>query len=116
VASGPLTVAEYVAAIAPEHRALFGRINDLIVDAFPSVEVVLSYQIPTYKVGARRLHVGLLNHGLSMYGWDASQDGGFTSRHPGLRSSKGTLRLRPSDAAAISDDEFRALIGSALGG
>lgn len=112
---GPTTVAAYVAAIAPEHRALFDRVNDLIVEAFPTVDVVLAYQMPTYKVGARRLHVGLWKHGLSIYGWDASRDGGFTERHPGLQTSKGTLRLRPSDAAAISDEEFRALIRSALG-
>jgi hypothetical protein len=36
------------------------------------------------------------------------------ARHPKLSSGKGTLRIRPRDAEAISDDEFRALLGGAL--
>ena len=42
------------------------------------------------------------------------RDGGFTARHPGLTTSTGTIRLRPGDAAGISDEEFRALVRSAL--
>ena len=31
-----------------------------------------------------------------------------------LSSGKGTLRIRPKDADAIGDGEFRALVGGAL--
>ena len=76
--------------------------------------MVLSYQIPTYKVRARRLHVGAWNHGVSLYGWQQGGDAGFTSRHPELKTSKGTIRLRPEDAAGIVGDEFRDLARAAL--
>jgi uncharacterized protein YdhG (YjbR/CyaY superfamily) len=107
-------VQEYIDAIIPEHRPLFDRLHRLILEAQPGATVVLSYQIPTYKVGARRLHVGAWKHGVSLYGWQQGGDAGFTSRHPDLRTSKGTIRLRPQDAAGIADDEFRDLARAAL--
>ncbi len=40
----------------------------------------------------------------------AGQDAGFTKRHPALRTSKGTIQLRPEDAAGIPDDEISGLV------
>jgi uncharacterized protein YdhG (YjbR/CyaY superfamily) len=109
-------VRDYIEAIAPEHRPLFDRLHRLILEAHPDAAVVLSYQIPTYKVGRRRLFVGAWRHGLSLYGWQQGRDAGFSDRHPELRTSKGTIQLRPGDAAAIGDDEFRNLARAALDG
>ena len=108
-------VRDYINAITPEHRPLFDRLHRLILEAQPAATVVLSYKIPTYKVGARRLYVGAWQHGVSIYGWGQDRDGGFSARHPELRSGKATMRLRPEDAARITDDEFRDLARAALG-
>jgi hypothetical protein len=109
-------VRDYIDAIAPEHRPLFDRLHRLILEVHPDAAVVLSYQIPTYKVGRRRLFLGVWRHGVSVYGWQEGRDGGFTARHPELRTSTGTIRLRPDDAAAIGDDELRDLVRAALAG
>jgi uncharacterized protein YdhG (YjbR/CyaY superfamily) len=107
-------VRNYIDAIAPEHRSLFDRLQRLILEAHPDAEVVLSYQIPTYKVGRRRLFVGVWRHGVSIYGWEPGRDAGFAARHPELKNGKGTIQLRPHDAADIPDGEFRDLAGAAL--
>jgi len=109
------TVRAYVDAIGAQQRPLFDRIHRLILDAYPTAEVVLSYKMPTYKVGGRSLHVAAWKHGVSLYGWDEERDGGFVERHPELSSGKGTLRLRPAQAEVISDRELRAVIIGALG-
>lgn len=108
-------VQAYIEAIPPEHRALFDRIHGLVVGVHPEADLVLSYKMPTYKVGRNRLHVAAWRHGISLYGWKGDRDGGFTARHPELIHAKSTIQLRPSDAETISDDEFRALVQSALG-
>jgi len=108
-------VQDYVDGIDPPNRELFGRIHRLILDAYPEVTVVLSYKMPTYKAGRRRLHVGAWKHGVSLYGWAQGREAGFTTRHPGLKTSKGTIQLRPGDAAGISDDDLLELIRAALG-
>jgi len=107
-------VRAYTEAIAAEHRPLFDRVYRLVLEAHPEAVVVISYDIPTFKVGRRRFFVGVWRHGISLYGWQVGRDAGFVSRHPELLSGRATLRLRPQDAADISDDEFRELARAAL--
>ena len=107
-------IRSYIDGVDPAHRPLFDRIHRLILTAHPEAAVVLSYQIPTYKVGRRRLYVGAWQHGISIYGWQQGRDGGFTDHHPELRTSKGTIKLRPQDAAVIADDELLGLVSAAL--
>jgi len=107
---------DYIDAINPEHRPLFDRLHRLVLGAHPDAAVVLSYKIPTYKVGSRRLFLGVWRHGISIYGWDQGRDAGLVARHPKLKTSKGTLQLRPSDAADITDDELGGLVRAALDG
>jgi uncharacterized protein YdhG (YjbR/CyaY superfamily) len=107
-------VRSYIDAIPAGHRPLFDRLHRLILAAYPDAAVVLSYKMPTYRVGRRSLHVGVWKHGVSIYGWQQGRDAGFTARHPELQSSTGTIRLRPEDAAGIPDEELRDLVRSAL--
>jgi len=104
----------YIDALAPRQRPLFDRLHGIVMAAHPEAEVALSYGMPAYRVGARRLNIGVWKHGVSVYGWRADNDGGFVARHPGLSSGKGTIRIGPADAAGITDDELRALLGGAL--
>jgi hypothetical protein len=106
----------YIDGIPAGHRPLFDRLHQLILRAHPGVAVDLSYGMPTYRVGGRRLYLGAWKHGVSVYGWQHDQDGGFVARHPAVKTSTGTIRLRPEDAAGISDEEFLGLIRAALDG
>ena len=107
-------VATYIDAIPAEHRALFDRLHRLILAVRPDVEIVISYAIPTYRAGRRRLYLAAWKHGVSLYGWHADRDGGFAARHPELISGKATLQIRPGAAAAIPDEEFVSLVEAAL--
>ena len=109
-------VQRYVAGIADAHRELFGRVNGLILWAYPEAVVKLSYRIPSYWVGKQRLYVGVWKHGLSVYGWPRGSEADFIARHPELKTSKGTIQIRPPDAAGLSDDELLELVHAALGG
>ncbi len=107
-------VRDYIAAIPAAHRPLFDRLHRLILAAHPDVAVVLSYKMPTYKLGSRRMYVGAWKHGVSIYGWDHGRDAGFVARHPELKTSTGTIRLRPEDGAGLPDEELRDLVRAAL--
>jgi uncharacterized protein YdhG (YjbR/CyaY superfamily) len=107
-------VQHYIDAIGPEHRALFDRLHRLVLAVHPEAVVVLSYAIPTYKVGKHRLYIGVWKHGVSVYGWQQGREAAFIGRHPGLKTSKGTIQLRPDDAAEIPDDELCDLVRAAL--
>jgi uncharacterized protein YdhG (YjbR/CyaY superfamily) len=104
----------YLDAITPEFRPLFDRVHRLIAMAQPTAVVVLSYRMPTYRVGTRRLFVGVWTHGISIYGWPQGSESGFTARHPAAKTSKGTIRLRLEDAGDVTDDELLELVRAAL--
>jgi uncharacterized protein YdhG (YjbR/CyaY superfamily) len=107
-------VREYIDAIPSEHRALFDRLHRLILEAHPEATVALSYGIPAYRAGRRRVFVGAWKHGLSVYGWHADHDAGFSARHPEFLASKATIRLRPQDATGLGDDELRDFLRATL--
>jgi Domain of unknown function (DU1801) len=95
-------------------RPLFDRLHQLIMATCPDAEAVLSYGMPTYRIGRRRLNIGAWKHGLSVY-VSPDRDGGFSARHPELAAGKGTIKLRPGDAARIPDAELQDLMRAALG-
>src|SRR5271165_2666759 len=99
-------VRTYIDAIPPDTRPLFDRLHRLILATRPDAEVVLSYKMPTYRVGSRSLHVGAWQHGVSIYGWRRGRDPAFTHDHPELLTGRSTIRLRSEDAAGIPDEEF----------
>ncbi|MFG2791750.1 iron chaperone [Streptomyces sp. NPDC048419] len=107
-------VRTYVDGIAPEQRPLFDRVHRLILATYPEAGLVLSYGMPTYRVGERKLHVGVWAHGVSFYGWDKDRAAGFIARHPDLVSGKGTIRLRSREAADVSDEELSDLLHASL--
>jgi uncharacterized protein YdhG (YjbR/CyaY superfamily) len=107
-------VRSYIAAIEPEYRPLFDRLHDLIMRLHPEASLVLSYRMPTYRVGRRSLHVGVWKHGVSIYGWQRGREIPFSSRHPGTKTGQGTIRLTSEDAATISDEDLCGLVRAAL--
>ncbi|MBO0775144.1 MAG: DUF1801 domain-containing protein [Actinobacteria bacterium] len=101
--------------IDSEHRPVFDRLHQLIVATCPDADVGLAYGMPAYRVGRRRLSIGVWKHGLSLY-VSPRRDGGFSARHPELAAGKGTIKLTPADAARLPDAELRDLIRAALRG
>jgi hypothetical protein len=106
-------VRRYLDEMDSEFRPVFDRLHRLIVATCPDAELVLSYGMPTFRIGRRRLNVGVWLHGLSLY-VSPNRDGGFSARHPALAGGKSTIKLRPADAAGIPDAEFQDLFRAAL--
>ena len=86
----------------------------LVLEVHPDAQVVLSYAMPTFVVGAQQLHVGVWGHGLSFYGWQQGRDGGLAERYPHLDNGRGTLELPTKQAVDITDDELRAFLRAVL--
>jgi hypothetical protein len=106
-------VRRYLDEMDSEYRPVFDRLHRLMAATCPDAELVLSYGMPTFRIGRRRLNVGAWQHGLSLY-VSPNRDGGFSARHPELASGRGTLKLRPADAAGVPDAEFQDLFRAAL--
>ena len=112
--SEPRDVQAYIDAIDPAQRVLFERLHRIVLATRPDTQVALSYGMPAYRVGARRLNLGAWKHGVSVYGWRRDNDEGFVARHPTLASGKATIRISVADAEDLSDEELAGLLGGAL--
>jgi hypothetical protein len=77
----------YTEAIPSRASPPLDRLHRLILAAYPDAAVVLSYGMPTYKVGTRGLYVGTWKHGVSIYGWEQERAADFIARHPALKTS-----------------------------
>lgn len=111
----PPDVQSYIDGIAPEHRAMWDRIEGLVRELHPDVELRITYDMPTFIVGQRRLPVGVWKHGLSLYGLSESNDAGFIARHPELSSGRGTVKLPTTRAGDFSGEELTATLAAVLG-
>jgi uncharacterized protein YdhG (YjbR/CyaY superfamily) len=107
-------VRAYIAGMAQGTRSVFDRLEGIIREERADAARDMSYGMLRYRVGDRRLFVGAWKHGLSVYGWPQGREVDFVTRHPSLKTSKGTIRL-PADAATdITDDDLRVLVRAAL--
>jgi uncharacterized protein YdhG (YjbR/CyaY superfamily) len=102
-------VQQYIDAIPDAHRPLFDRLHWLILELYPDAEVTISYQIPSYKVGGRRVYLGLWKNGVSLHAVDV---GTFKQRHPSIKTGKGSLNFKLSDE--LPEADIREVIKRAI--
>lgn len=107
-------VQAYLDGIAPEHRPMCDRVERLVRELFPDVELRITYAMPTFVVGEHRLPVGVWKHGLSLYGLHEGNDAGLIGRRPELSSGRGTVKLPTAQAASFTDPELKATLEAAL--
>ena len=93
-------VQAYFDAIPETHRPLFDRLHSLILELYPDARVVISYGIPTYRVGRRRVYLGLWKEGVSLHAVSVEA---FRQRHPSIKTGKGSLNFRLTDELPEAD-------------
>ena len=91
---------EYIDAIPERQRPLFDRLQALILDLYPDAETYISYGIPTYKVGKRRVYLGLWKEGVSLHAIDPAP---FKQSHPRIKTGRGSLNFKVTDEVPESD-------------
>src|SRR5579862_7473860 len=93
-------VQSYIDAIPESKRPLFDRLQSLILDLYPDAEILFSYKIPTYKVGRRRVYLGLWKDGVSLHAIDPEP---FKQRHRSIKTGRGSLNFKLTDDVPEAD-------------
>jgi uncharacterized protein YdhG (YjbR/CyaY superfamily) len=96
-------VERYLDAIPAEQKPLFDRLQSLILGLYPEAEIVISYQIPTYKARGGRVSLGLWKNGVSLYTTDPQYIERFRSEHPTIKAGKASLNFKLSDELPEKD-------------
>jgi uncharacterized protein YdhG (YjbR/CyaY superfamily) len=64
----PTSAEEYIAAQAPEAQPRLQELRAIIRAAVPDVVEVISYGMPTYKLGRKRVHFAAAKRHCALYG------------------------------------------------
>jgi uncharacterized protein YdhG (YjbR/CyaY superfamily) len=109
----PDDVQEYIDALDAAHRPLFDRLHRLIVDELPDAQIVISYQIPLYRVGRR--HLGLNARrpdGITLTTTSPDHIDSFRRRHPQFKTGKASIQFQLNDE--LPEDDMRDVIRRAI--
>lgn len=98
----------YITAVPAEHRPIFDRLHQLILETLPDARVVISYKMPAYVVAGGRVSLSSGAHGVSLATTVAEPIAEFKSKHRNFKTGKVTV-LFPADADLPTDD-LRTLV------
>jgi uncharacterized protein YdhG (YjbR/CyaY superfamily) len=87
-------VQRFIDRVPAEKRPLLDRLHSLILELYPDAEVVISYQVPTYKARGGRVSLGLWQDGVSLYTTGPEYIEEFKSKHPKVKTGKASLNFQ----------------------
>jgi len=88
-------VQTYVQAIPATTRPLFDRIDALVHELHPEVEILITYDMPTHQVGTRRLYVAAWKNWVSFYGSERGPGRRLRRAPPGAELGAGHHQADP---------------------
>ena len=92
----------YIDAV-PEGKLLFDQLQELILERYPEVEIVISSQIPTYKMNSREVALGYWKKGVSLYTNSSEYIEEFIKKHPAFKTDEGSINFKVTDAIPVAD-------------
>jgi uncharacterized protein YdhG (YjbR/CyaY superfamily) len=96
----PTTVDDYIAAQPPEAQPRLCELRDAVRGVVPEAAEVISYGVPTYKLGGRAVaHFGAARRHVALYGAVAEQ---FADELGAYKTLKGTVQF-PLDRPVPAD-------------
>jgi uncharacterized protein YdhG (YjbR/CyaY superfamily) len=88
----PQTVDDYIAGFPAEIQSILRQIRSIIRETVPDAEEVISYQMPTYRLGGNLVHFAAFKNHIGFYptprGVEAFQDELAPYQH-----AKGSIRF-----------------------
>ena len=103
------SVDEYIAAQPVETQARLRELRAIIRQVVPDATEVISYDMPTYKLGRRRVQFGAAKHHCALYGSAIDR---FTNELRDFKTLKGTVQF-PLDRP-IPENLVRNLVTAKL--
>jgi len=88
---------EYFGSASDERHTLLQALHELILSLYPRASQVISYGIPTYRLGTGWVSLGYWKGGVSLYTNGPHNIAQFTERYPAIKAGKGSLSFRLSD-------------------
>jgi uncharacterized protein YdhG (YjbR/CyaY superfamily) len=105
-------VQRYIDSVRDERRAMFLRLQKIIREQYPRAAVGIAYGVPTYGTKPGRVGLGYWKDGVSFYPYSGSALDDFRKKHPGIKTSKGSINFRTTDKVPLAT--LKRLIRTAM--
>ncbi len=93
----------YIAKAEDARRDLMIKLQDMILDKYPTTETKISYGIPHYKLGSGWVFLGYWKQGVSIYTGIIPSLNEFKQKHPKIKMGKGCINLKLKDSIPWQD-------------
>jgi uncharacterized protein YdhG (YjbR/CyaY superfamily) len=94
-------VQSYIEAASEDRKSLFDQLHALIMGLYPNAEIVMSYQIPTYKAKSGWVALGYWKEGVSLYTNSAHHIAEFKAKYPAIKTGKASINFKITDAVPM---------------
>ncbi len=95
-------VQRYTNAAPEEQKSLFNRLQALILGLYPKADVLISYQIPTYKAKSGWVGLGYWKNGVSLYTNGPQHIAEFKAKYPAIKTGKGSINFKLADVVPVA--------------
>lgn len=96
-------VQRFIDAVPEDRRSQFDLLHALILELYPEAEVVISYQVPTYKAKSGWVALGYWKGGVSVYTNNPRHIAPFKAKHPAIKTNKASINFKSSEAIPVGD-------------
>lgn len=109
----PSIISDYTRDLPKVRREKIERVADIVCTLFPSVEVSMEYNMPTFRVGENWFCIGNQKHYCSVYTCSPELIAPYIEAHPSINHGKGCLRFR--DTVDIDEEAMKRVVELTLG-
>jgi uncharacterized protein YdhG (YjbR/CyaY superfamily) len=106
----PSSVDDYIASQPEQTRHRLQELRAAVQEAAPEATEVISYGMPTYRLGGQRVHFGAARRHCALYGVPVEA---FAEQLQGYRTSRGTVQF--SLDRPIPEELVRTLVAAKFG-
>jgi uncharacterized protein YdhG (YjbR/CyaY superfamily) len=106
-------VQDYIKKIPKAQRPLFDKLESIILDLYPDADVVLYYNIPTYKSNTGQVSLAVQPKHVGLYTTGAENLVKFKEKYPKMKTGKASVTFTSVDEIPIAG--VKQVINSAMG-
>jgi uncharacterized protein YdhG (YjbR/CyaY superfamily) len=96
-------VQNYIVQVTDERRLLFLKLQSLIYNLYPNAVASISYGIVKYSLPSGWGFLGYWKEGVSLYTGYIKALPDFVSKHPQIKTGKGSIKLKLTDEIPWED-------------
>ncbi|MBW6465511.1 MAG: DUF1801 domain-containing protein [Brevefilum sp.] len=90
--SSPQTVDDYIVSFPAEVHEILQKIRDIVLEVVPEAEEVISYQMPTYRLGGNLVHFAAFKSHIGLYPTPSGIEA-FQGELTPYQHAKGSIRF-----------------------